>query len=76
MCNIHGVCMFVILRLTVANQQFGASFMYPYCSYCRSWQGPLAYGCQDFVVIIDPRTAQNLQTLHGHTATVTRVCLI
>ena len=41
--------------------------------HCRSWQGPLAFGCQNFVVVLDTHTAQRLQTLVLHKTDVTKV---
>ena len=38
----------------------------------RSWQGPVAFGCQNFVVVVEPHTAQRLQTLVHHKAHVTK----
>eukprot|EP00794_Sanderia_malayensis_P005451 gene5450-6133_t len=37
------------------------------------WQGLLAYGCHNFVVILDPRTVQVIQTLHHYPAAVVKV---
>lgn len=41
----------------------------------RSWQGPVAFGCQNFVVVVEPHTAQRLQTLVHHKAHVTKASL-
>lgn len=38
-----------------------------------SWQGPLAFGCHHFIVVVDSHTSQNLQTLHKHKHNVIRV---
>ncbi|XP_077868471.1 WD repeat-containing protein 11 [Saccoglossus kowalevskii] len=37
------------------------------------WQGMVAYGCQNFVVVLDTRTVQVLQTLERHRAPVLKV---
>ncbi|XP_025096054.1 WD repeat-containing protein 11-like [Pomacea canaliculata] len=37
------------------------------------WQGLLAYGCQNLVTVIDPRTVQVLQVLDKHKGIVTQV---
>ncbi|XP_064605109.1 WD repeat-containing protein 11-like [Liolophura sinensis] len=37
------------------------------------WQGMLAHGSQSFVVVIDPKTVQNIQVLEGHKANVTKL---
>ena len=39
----------------------------------RGWQGMVAYGCQDLVVIVDPRTVQIIQTLDRHKGYVVKV---
>ncbi|XP_075922520.1 WD repeat-containing protein 11 isoform X1 [Petromyzon marinus] len=37
------------------------------------WQGLLAYGCHSLVMVVDPRTAQTIQALDKHKATVVKV---
>ncbi|XP_078310578.1 WD repeat-containing protein 11-like [Crassostrea virginica] len=37
------------------------------------WQGLLAYGCQGFVVVVDPKTIQVLQVLAKHKGSVVKV---
>lgn len=37
------------------------------------WQGILAYGCQNLVTIVDPKTVQVIQVLDKHKGTVTQV---
>ncbi|XP_019864425.1 PREDICTED: WD repeat-containing protein 11-like isoform X2 [Amphimedon queenslandica] len=38
-----------------------------------SWLGPVAFGCSKYVVVVDPRTSQNLQTLDGHSTNIIKV---
>jgi len=38
-----------------------------------NWQGLLAYGCHNFVVVLDSRTVQVLQTFHHYSAAIVRV---
>ncbi|XP_047128065.1 WD repeat-containing protein 11 isoform X1 [Hydra vulgaris] len=37
------------------------------------WQGFLAYGCQNYIVVVDPKTAQVVQTLHYHLSIICQV---
>lgn len=37
------------------------------------WQGFLAYGCQNYVVILDPKTVQVIQTVHYHSAPICQI---
>ncbi|KAK3094363.1 hypothetical protein FSP39_000768, partial [Pinctada imbricata] len=37
------------------------------------WQGFLAYGCQSFVVVTDPKTVQVVQVLHRHQGNIVKV---
>ncbi|XP_015757943.1 PREDICTED: WD repeat-containing protein 11-like, partial [Acropora digitifera] len=39
----------------------------------RGWQSLLAYGCQNFVVVFDPKSVQIIQVLNLHTAPCTKV---
>lgn len=41
--------------------------------FFRGWQGMLAYGCQDVVVVVDPNTVQIIQTLDKHKAYIVKV---
>lgn len=45
----------------------------PLSSSIRSWLGPVAFGCCKYVVVVDARTSQNLQTLDGHSSNITKV---
>eukprot|EP00795_Rhopilema_esculentum_P012340 gene12340-2991_t len=39
----------------------------------RCWQGLLAYGCHNFVVVLDPKTVQVIQTFHHYTSAIVKV---
>lgn len=41
--------------------------------YCRGWQGLIAQGCHSSILIVDPKTAQTIQVLEKHKATVVKV---
>ena len=45
---------------------------YPYACI-RGWQGQVAYGCQNLVVVVDPTTVQVIQTLDRHKGYVVKV---
>lgn len=66
-----------MLRITLLST---GEFLAPYLSsfslratHCRGWQHLVAYGSQDLVVVVDPRTVQCLQTLSYHKANVIKV---
>lgn len=41
--------------------------------FSRGWQGLIAYGCHSLVLIVDANTAQTLQVLERHKASVVKV---
>lgn len=48
-------------------------YYYVMCYYYRGWQNLVAYGSQNLVVVVDPRTVQCLQTLVHHKSSVIKV---
>uniref|UniRef100_A0A803VZ94 Uncharacterized protein n=1 Tax=Ficedula albicollis TaxID=59894 RepID=A0A803VZ94_FICAL len=39
----------------------------------RGWQGLIAYGCHSLVLVVDANSAQTLQVLERHKASVVKV---
>ena len=42
--------------------------------FCRGWQGILAYGCQNIVTVVDPKSMQVIQGLDKHKGYIVKVC--
>ena len=47
--------------------------IHAHITYCRGWQGLVAYATHSTVVVVDPRTIQTIQTLSAHKNNVIKV---
>lgn len=77
-------CLMFVFSSMHSTHQKKASFLIwnAFCSFClfdddicfsRGWQGLIAYGCHSLVLIVDANTAQTLQVLERHKASVVKV---
>lgn len=67
-CSVHSIYQKKSLILDVK-----CLFFYENICFSRGWQGLIAYGCHSLVLIVDANTAQTLQVLERHKASVVKV---